>query len=463
MNSQLIAILILASVLILGPMAYVFINYLRYKKDYTRLIGQFWLFVILHFISSIVADATGSTYLIGASFSLLIFPIISFTNIIFYTHPNLSLKMSRWVLYQAAATILGTVFYLLTPDDLIPALVSSKFTLLTLPIVIVQCIPAVLIVRFLLNKDTMKMKSEELYRIFIFLYIATNIPNSFFFCFGRLVPEMQTIGYTIALLSFASVSLIVVAMSIMLAALEDSLKSERVKILRSSLLNTIAHDSREGIIGMGEGAEYLIERIKSGQYQSDHFLETLEQIKQEANRVSKTMVKALESERKITMEHILEQEPVGVEYYLAKLEYKLRSAGIDPDVALKSELSPGSVIYTDKDLAFDSVIMNLVTNALRHSSDTNSITFRWFEANDQIGFEVTNLGAISEDTILLAKRGLKPSGRLGLTNFFFMSQTLGIKNEIYAQEGRTIGRAYFNRPRVFHSEVSFQYDSPSHH
>lgn len=444
-------------------MVYVFVSYLRYKKEYTKLIGQFWFFVILHFIVSILADATESAYLIGASFSLLIIPIVLFTNIIFYTHPNRNLVLRNWLLYELGATLFGSLLYLLVPDDLIPGLVSTKFTLLTLPIVIVQTIPAYLILKFLLSKETISMKSEELYRIFIFLYIATNVPNSIFFCFGRLVPEMQTIGYTVALLSFASGSLIVVTMNIMLSAMEDSLKSERIKILRSSLLNTIAHDSREGIIGMGEGAEYLIEKIQNSEFDPNHFIETLQQIRHEARRVSSTMIKALESERKITLEHVLEQEPVGVEYYLAKIEYKLRSTGIDPLLTLFNELTPGSVIYTDKDLAYDSVIMNLVTNAIKHTSNIESILIRWYGAEENIVFEVSNEGVISEDTLILAKRGLKPRGRLGLTNFFFMTQTLNVKNEIFASEGRTIARAYFNRPKIFHSEVSFQHDSLFRH
>ncbi len=444
-------------------MVYVYVSYLRYKKEYTKLIGQFWFFVILHFLLSIAADATGSNYLIGASFSLLVIPIVLFTNIIFYAHPSKTLSLKKWFLYEMAATFLGSILYLVLPDDLIPGLISTKFTALTLPLVIVQCIPAYFILKFLLSKETMKMKSEELYRIFIFLYIATNIPNSIFFCFGRLAPEMQKIGYTVALLSFASGSLIVVTMNIMLSALEESLNSERVKILRSSLLNTIAHDSREGIIGMGEGAEYLIEKINSNEYDPAHFIETLEQIQVEARRVSRTMVKALESERKITMEHVLEQEPVGVEYYIAKIEYKLRSSGIEPSLAMTTELLPGTVIYTDKNLAFDSVIMNLVTNALKHSTQVTSVKMRWFPHEDQIAFEVSNEGAISEDTILLAKRGLKPRGRLGLTNFFFMSAALGIQTEIFSESGKTIARAFFNRPKVFHSEASFQLDNPYHH
>ncbi len=454
----MIAILLLSILFILGPVVYVLISYLRHKKEYTKLIGQFWFFVILHFIVSIFADSTQSAYLIGASFSLLMIPIVLFANIIFYTHPQRTLAIEKWLLYQLVATATGSMLYLLIPDDLVPGLVSSKFTFLTLPIVIVQTIPAYFIAKFVFNKETMNMKSEELYRIFIFLYIATNVPNSFFFCFGRLVPEMQTIGYTVALLSFASGSLIVVAMNIMLSAMEESLNSERIKILRSSLLNTIAHDSREGIIGMGEGAEYLLEKIERNEYHPALFIETLKQIQHEARRVSKTMVKALESERKITFEHVLEQAPVGVEYYIAKIEYKLRGTGLDPDLILVNELTPGSVIYTDKDLAYDSVIMNLITNAIRHTHNLASLQIRWYEQEDSIVFEVVNDGEIAEDTLILAKRGLKPSGRLGLTNFFFMAQTLGVRNEITTSEGKTIARAFFNRPKIFHSEVSFQPD-----
>ena len=444
-------------------MAYVSVSYLKHKKEYTKLIGLFWFFVIIHFVLSAAVDKSDSPFLIGVGFSFLIIPIIYLTNIIFYTNPAKSLKMKNWILYQLGSTIFGSLLYILVPDDLFPGLLSSKFTLLTLPIVITQSIPCLIMLKYILRSDTLQMKSEEIYRIFILIYLVINVANSFFFCFGRLAPSAQEIGYTVALIAFASGSLIVVAMNMMISTLEDSLRSERVKILRGSLLNNIAHDSREGILSMGEGADFLLDKIDRQEVDLNLFAQTLKEIKDEASRVSKAMIKALENERKITIEHILEEGPVSIEYYQAKIEYKLRGVGLDPSSVISNELLPNALVYTDRDLAYDSVIMNLLTNAIKHTSELRSLRVCFYEEDNHIIFSVENVGEISEDTVMLSRRGIKPRGRLGLTNLFFISEALGMHIEITGNNGTTKAKAFFSRPRIFHSEVSLRSDSLSHH
>ena len=347
-----------------------------------------------------------------------------------------------------ALSVGTTFFYGFDLLDL-EMLVTTRFAYLTLPIVILQTILCAKIYKSVWIREKI-LETDNLFKFLVLFYLSINVPNSFFFCFGRLDPEMQKIGYAIAFLAFASGSILVVSINIFYQAFEKNFSKDKVKVIRASLLNNLAHDSREGIISIYEGADYLINLIDDEEVDLQDMKATLNEIKGEARRVSDSMLKALRNERKLTVEHALVLEHMNVAELISIIENKLKQSG---DLSLKVDLNEtvkNQSIIIDRELAIDGIFYNLIRNAIKHTTSFESIYTKISYENGDLLFTIINEGEIQEEVIMLSKRGLKPNGRLGLSNLFFVADTLGVNIYIYPKNGKTIAEARF---KVFQAEA----------
>lgn len=384
MDKQIELLFILFIVFIsLNAFCYSCIYYYNRERLYKKLL-IYWIVVFVVFL--VEGTVREGVLALSLIFVFNLFPILIFTSILVESF-DVKLDYKKYAFFTILAIVLSVLFNYL----------GFGFRVVSAPIVYITCIPSIQAIYVTLVRN--RAQSDFIQRFMAFMVGMPAIVCCLNYGLNRYNADATTtlIGFGSGFLTYLVASILLPVFTVREIAKEQRKKLEFLVIERTeeleiskkqkeNLIRVLVHDISNSLqsIMLQNTRLSLVENQKSREISSqiDQYVENIIQVTRH--------VKLLEKSRS----GVVELSPINVNECVMDIKSLFDERYKEKNVALKikNNLTEVTFISIDKTAFVNSVLANLISNALKFSYEGGEVLFSIYKTSKDVYFNIEDQG-----------------------------------------------------------------------